>query len=193
MSGQHQQLGFVIDLKRCIGCDTCVVGCKMEHATPPGEFRLKVFDSQGNFQVEKPEGDYPQLGMYWIPTMCHNCTDAPCVSACPTRALWTREADGVVALDTDKCVGCQRCGEECPYDALWFDPVTGKADKCNLCEHRLAEGAGPLCELVCPTRAIHFGDLNDPGSRVSRLLRERENQRLHEASGARPNIFYLAP
>tara|TARA_R110002110_G_scaffold205066_1_gene416750 strand:- start:150678 stop:151265 length:588 start_codon:yes stop_codon:yes gene_type:complete len=195
MPCDRKQLTFVIDLKRCIGCDTCVVGCKMEHATPAGEFRLKVFDSHGNFHVEKPEGQYPNLGMYWIPTMCHHCSDAPCVTACPTQALWNRDADGMVVLDTDKCVGCQRCGEECPYDALWFDPQTGKADKCNMCEHRLEENKGPMCELVCPTRAIHFGDANDPDSNVSTLLRERESevQRLQESAGAQPNIFYLAP
>ena len=188
-----KQYAFVIDLKRCIGCDTCVVGCKMEHSVPLGEFRLKVYDSQQHFQLEKPTGTYPNLDMYWLPTMCHHCQDAPCVDACPTRALWRRDDDGMVVLEHDKCVGCQRCGEECPYDALSFDEDLGTADKCNMCEHRIAEDKAPMCEVVCPTRAIHFGDVADPASKVSRILGEKEHKVLNEADGVRPQIFYLAP
>lgn len=184
---------FVIDLWRCIGCDTCVVGCKMENDVPLGQFRLKVFDSQHNLQLEKPVGSYPNLDMYWLPTMCQHCADAPCVQACPTRALWRRDEDGLVMLDKDKCIGCQRCGEECPYDALAFDAETGTADKCSACEHRLAEQQAPMCQVVCPTRAIHFGDLDDPRSKVHELLATRETRVLAEGSGARPQIHYLSP
>lgn len=187
------QLAFVIDMKRCIGCDTCVVGCKMENAVPLGAFRLQVLDSHRDPVIERPLGAYPQLQQHWLPTMCHHCTEAPCVSACPTRALWRHDENGVVALDKDRCIGCQRCAEECPYDALSFDAHTGVADKCTMCEHRLQQGAAPMCAVVCPTRAIHFGDVDDPGSRVAQLLREREHQRLAESGGAAPNIFYLPP
>ena len=188
-----KQYGFVIDLKRCIGCDTCVVGCKMENSVGLGDFRLKVYDSQQNFQEERPTGTYPNLDMHWLPTMCHHCKDAPCVNACPTRALWRRDDDGMVVLEKDKCVGCQRCGEECPYGALSFNSDVGPSDKCKLCEHRVAEDKAPMCELVCPTRAIHFGDLNDTNSTVSQITREQHTQVLAEESGAQPQIFYLTP
>ena len=193
MSTLNKQFAFVIDLGRCIGCDTCVVGCKMENTVPLGQFRLKVYDSQHNFQFEKPVGRYPDLSMSWLPTMCHHCSDAPCVRACPTGTLWRREADGVVVLDRDKCIGCQRCGEECPYDALSFDPELGTADKCDLCAHRHAESRRPICEMVCPTRAIHFGDINDPVSNLNRQLGKRSHQVLNAGDGTRPNIHYLAP
>jgi len=193
MNTLNKQLAFVIDLKRCIGCDTCVVGCKMENAVPLGQFRLKVYDSQQNFQLEKPVGLYPDLSMSWLPTMCHHCGDAPCVRACPTGTLWRREADGMVVLDRDKCIGCQRCGEECPYDALSFDPDIGTADKCDLCEHRHADGGGPMCVTVCPTGAIHFGDINDPASNLSRQLGKHAHQVLNAEDDVRPNIHYFAP
>jgi Fe-S-cluster-containing dehydrogenase component len=183
------QLGFVIDLHRCIGCDTCMVACKMEHSTPEDVTRLKV--------PEIPCGEIPGAGgarlPAWVPTMCHHCSEAPCVDVCPTRALWRNEEDGAVELAIDRCVGCQRCGDACPYDAIWFDPVSGLADKCDLCENRRERGERPMCELVCPTRAIHFGDLKDDKSTPGRLLGERENRRLNEACGAESNIFYLAP
>ena len=188
-----QRLVFVIDLRRCIGCDTCVVGCKMEHAVPLGAFRQRVLDSERNAEFRRPTGSYPNLSQYWIPTMCSHCESAPCIRACPTRALWRNDTTGAVTLDQDRCVGCRRCEEDCPYDALWFAEETGKADKCDQCVHRHAQGKGPMCELVCPTRAIHFGDAADPGSTVSRLLATREHQVLGESTGAAPKIFYLSP
>lgn len=187
----NSQLAFVIDLKRCIGCDTCVVGCKVEHRIPAGVFRLRVFDSNREPLFEKPQGSFPALSQHWLPTMCHHCTDAPCIEACPTTALWRREADGVVVLDKDKCVGCQRCGEECPYDALSFDADTGTADKCTMCDHRIDDG--PACATVCPTQAIHFGDMHDPTSTVHQLMATREHRRLNESSGAGSQIYYLEP
>lgn len=185
------QLGFVIDLKRCIGCDTCVVGCKVENQIPAGVFRLKVFDAEKAPTPRRPEGGHPQPSQHWLSTMCHHCTEAPCVSACPTTALWRRESNGLVVLDKDKCVGCQRCAEECPYDALSFDVETGTADKCTACDHRIDDG--PACQTVCPTRAIHFGDFNDSQSMVSMLLTTHEHRRLNQSNGAGSQIYYLAP
>lgn len=189
----NTQYAFVIDLKRCIGCDTCVVGCKMENGVPIGSFRLNVFDSNRDAITEKPTGTFPDLQQFWLPNMCQHCEAAPCVTACPTRALWRRDADGVVMLDKDRCIGCQRCAEECPYEALTFDPEIGTADKCSMCEHRLQEGAAPMCAAVCPTRAIHFGDINDPESVVRRLAGSPDAQRMNEGSGSSPQIYYLPP
>jgi len=187
------RMAFVIDLKRCIGCDTCAVGCKMENDVPASRHRLKVLDPLNEPALERPTGAYPELKQHWLPTMCHHCDDAPCVAVCPTRALWKRDEDGIVVLDKDRCIGCRRCEEACPYDALSFDAVTGIADKCSFCDHRLAEGKEPMCQAVCPTRAIHSGDIDDPESAVSRLVAERDTYRLGESSGAGPQIHYLKP
>lgn len=188
-----KQLAFVIDLKRCIGCDTCIIACKVENNVGAGRSRLDVLDSNRDPILEKPQGVYPNLSQYWLPTMCHHCVDAPCITACPTNTLWRREEDGLVMLDVDKCIGCLRCGEECPYDAISFDAETGSADKCTMCEHRISEGLKPSCQEVCPTRAIHFGDVSDESSKVSTLLESREHKVLGESSGANPQIYYLAP
>jgi Fe-S-cluster-containing dehydrogenase component len=191
-SPQQRQLAFVIDLKRCIGCDTCVIGCKVEHDVEPGRFRLKVLDAEERPVFDRPQGVFPNLTQYWLPTMCHHCVDAPCIKVCPTNTLWRRE-DGLVMLDADKCVGCQRCEEACPYDALSFDADHGVADKCDMCANRIADGQTTSCAAVCPTRAIHHGDIMDPESRVSQLLATREHKVLAERSGARPQIYYLEP
>lgn len=189
----NKQMAFIVDMKRCIGCDTCVIACKVENDVETGRFRLKVLDSHRDPIFEKPQGIYPKLTQQWLPTMCHHCVDAPCVSACPTNTLWRRDEDGLVMLDVDKCIGCQRCGEECPYDALSFDEESGAADKCSACAHRVEENLQPSCELVCPTRAIHFGDINDPASKVAQIIATREVKVLAESRGAKPQIYYLEP
>jgi Fe-S-cluster-containing dehydrogenase component len=188
-----KQLAFVIDLKRCIGCDTCVIACKVENDVGTGRFRLQVLDDARQPIYEKPQGVFPNLSQTWLPTMCHHCAEAPCVSACPTDTLWRREEDGLVMLDAEKCVGCLRCAEECPYDALSFDALHGTADKCSACAHRVEVGQAPSCAVVCPTRAIHFGDIHDPESKVAQLLATREHKVLAESRGAKPQIFYLEP
>jgi Fe-S-cluster-containing dehydrogenase component len=96
-------------------------------------------------------------------------------------------------LDVEKCVGCQRCAEACPYDALSFDEVHGTADKCTACAHRVAKDQAPSCAMVCPTRAIHFGDIHDPTSKVAQILATREYKVLAEGRGAKPQIYYLEP
>jgi molybdopterin-containing oxidoreductase family iron-sulfur binding subunit/tetrathionate reductase subunit B len=187
------QLGFVIDLRRCIGCDTCVIACKVEHEVPLGSFRLRVLDSGGSATIERPTGTFPKLSQFWVPTMCHNCVAAPCAQVCPANALERSPHDGLVKLDTDKCVGCRRCEEACPYDALSFDQASGVADKCDMCAGRRSEGLDPSCVVVCPTRAIHVGDLGDPASPLAKLVEGRDQQVLNESGGAQPQIVYLQP
>ena len=79
---------------------------------------------------------------------CNHCKDAPCVDICPTEALFTRE-DGIVDFDKDRCIGCKSCMQACPYDALYIDPETSTAAKCNYCAHRVDVGLEPACVNVC--------------------------------------------
>ena len=98
---------IVVDLDRCIGCHGCEIACKNENNIALGEYWNKV--------VERgPFGEYPDLEMYFLPTMCQQCQDAPCVNVCPTGASY-RDADGMVLVDKEKCIGCKYCMMACPY------------------------------------------------------------------------------
>ena len=114
---------------------------------------------------------------------------APCVSACPTGASHYASG-GVVLVNPDKCTGCKACMAACPYDARYVHP-DGYADKCTLCIHRVEQGQDPACVSVCPTRCMHFGDLDDPESQVSRLLVSRKAHQVLPEAGTKPRIFYL--
>src|ERR671936_2404137 len=153
--------GFVIDNRKCIGCHACTVACKSEHQVPLGVDRTWVK------YIEK--GTFPNNRRLFTVMRCNHCEFAPCVAICPVTALHTR-ADGVVDFNSDRCIGCKACLQACPYDALYIDPDTHTAAKCNFCTHRLELGLQPSCVAVCPEQAIIAGDMSDPTSEISRLL-----------------------
>ncbi len=173
--------GFVIDQTKCIGCHACTVACKTEHQVPLGVNRTWVK------YVEK--GTWPDTSRFFSVMRCNHCTDAPCVAICPTKALYTR-SDGIVDFDTSRCIGCKSCMQACPYDALYIDPDEHTAQKCNYCAHRVEVGVEPACVIVCPEEAIISGDLDDPTTKIARMVAtDRLSQRSLE-QGTKPNLWY---
>lgn len=174
--------GFLIDQRSCIGCHACTVACKSEHDVPLGVFRTWVK------YVEK--GEFPNTRRHFLVERCNHCENAPCVAVCPTKALFTRE-DGIVDFDRDRCIGCKSCMQACPYDAIYIDPDTHTAAKCNFCAHRIDQQLQPACVAVCPEEAIIFGDLDDPTTRISQLIGRESIAVRRPEQGTKPKLFYL--
>lgn len=174
--------GFAIDQRSCIGCHACTVACKQEHGVELGVFRTWVkYIEQGTF---------PDTRRYFSVLRCNHCDDAPCIEICPVKSLFRRE-DGIVDFDPARCIGCKACLNACPYDALYIDPNSKTAAKCNFCTHRVDVGLKPSCEVVCPTGAIVSGDLDDPASRISRLIETEGTQVRAPEQGTSPKVFYV--
>ncbi len=174
--------GFVIDQDRCIGCHACTVACKDEHKVPVGVFRTWVK------YIEK--GAFPDSSRHFGVMRCNHCDQAPCVEICPTSALFKRD-NGIVDFDSSRCIGCKSCMQACPYDALYIDPATSTAAKCNFCAHRVEVNLEPACVVVCPTQAIMTGDLDDPQSRVSRIIATQKVTSRKPHKGTQPKLFYV--
>jgi len=202
-----KKLGLVIDLDTCVGCHACVVSCKSWNSpgygapladldaygeAPSGSFlnRIHTFEA-------KQEGRPAQVVHF--PKSCLHCEDAPCVTVCPTGASYKRQADGIVLVNEDWCIGCGLCAWACPYGAREMDRAAGVMKKCTLCVDRIYNDnlpevdREPACVRTCPAGARHFGDLGDPDSAVSRLVAERGGIDLMPEQGTKPVNKYLPP
>ena len=173
--------GFVIDQDVCIGCHACTVACKTEHEVPLGVNRTWVK------YIEK--GTWPDTRRFFSVMRCNHCSDAPCVTICPTSALFKR-SDGIVDFDTSRCIGCKSCMQACPYDALYIDPHDNTAQKCNYCVHRVEVGLEPACVVVCPEQAIIAGDLDDPASKIAAIVAAGDLSQRALERGTKPNLWY---
>jgi Fe-S-cluster-containing dehydrogenase component/formate-dependent nitrite reductase membrane component NrfD len=172
----------VLDQTRCIGCHACTTACKSENEVPVGVTRTYVKSAD--------VGTFPQARRAFQVTRCNQCTDAPCVTACPTEAMYKRP-DGIVDFDKEICIGCKACMAACPYDAIFINPEDHSAEKCNMCAHRIDAGLEPACVSVCPTGAILVGDGNDPTSKVAQLVARRPALVRRPEKETGPGVFYL--
>ncbi len=173
---------MVVDLRRCIGCHACQVACKAELGTPLGVYRSWVKVVQ--------KGRYPNVSLSFLPSLCNNCENPICVRNCPTQATYRRE-DGIVMQDPHRCIGCKYCIASCPYDVRYLDPLKGVVQKCTWCHHRVDVGLEPACVNACPTRALIFGDMNDPESEISKVLASNAVQVLKPERDTLPHVFYI--
>jgi molybdopterin-containing oxidoreductase family iron-sulfur binding subunit len=202
---------MVIDLKRCYGCYACVMGCKVKNHTPPGVFWARILKGE--------RGTFPNTIRQALPVLCMQCEEPSCMEVCPTGATQKLE-NGIVIVDKDMCMGCKYCIMACPYgarysvekwesyfpDGLELSPYeefakqaweskcgVGVATKCDFCRDRLEEGKEPACVDVCPAKARTFGDLDDPDSEVSVLIRRHRGAVLNPELGNEPKVYYLEP
>ncbi len=179
--GQRPKWGKVLDQTRCIGCHACTTACKAENEVPLSVTRTYVKSVE--------VGYFPQTQRSFQVTRCNMCEDAPCVAACPTAAMYQRE-DGLVDFNKFICIGCKACIAACPYDAIFINPEDHSAEKCNFCSHRLDSGLEPACVVVCPVEAIFVGDLNDPASRVAKVVNREPVVVRRPEKETRPKVFY---
>ncbi len=212
--------GMVIDLDRCVGCAACAVICKVENSvtssTPEDYEKRRMIE--WNRVVTVFKGKFPNVNASIMPLLCNHCEQAPCVKVCPVGATYKRE-DGLVLIRYERCLGCKYCMEACPYQQRFFNfyqqetkdyhnpdvprRIAGIVEKCTFCSHRLdkaiaegrkigsPDGVEPACVAACPASTRTFGDLEDPGSEVSMLLRTRRNYQLRAELGTVPQVYYL--
>ena len=185
-----KRYAMVIDLRRCIGCDACMVACKAEFDVPLGVFRTWV--------PYKVVGTYPNVKKQFLPRLCNHCDDPPCVRACPVEATFKVEDGGFVLQRYERCIGCKACMASCPYNARFMLPkhrtytdITSVVDKCTFCHHRVTQGLVPACVQTCIGRSRVFGDINAPKSEVSYLVSHMPTQVLRPEQGTKPHVFYI--
>jgi complex iron-sulfur molybdoenzyme family reductase subunit beta len=260
-----RQLAMVMDLNKCIGCQTCTTACKTQWTnrngreymywnnveTHPGtgyprkwEESGGGFDESGNLKPgripdldrdygapfdlnyeaalnplakpatgEPPElaplrmphwgpnwdedqgaGEYPNSFYFYLPRICNHCTNPACLAACPRKAIYKREEDGIVLIDQERCRGYQHCVAACPYKKVYFNPLFKRSEKCIFCYPRIEQGLPPACAQQCVGRIRFVGFLDDADGPVYKLVTKwKVALPLHAEFGIQPNVYYVPP
>ena len=144
------QWGFTFTQENCVQCHACEAACKAWRLVEPGVRWRRVSNVW--------QGDYPNTRSSTVTVACQHCARPDCIGVCPTEAISKRDADGIVLVDRDRCIGCKACLEACPFDVPQFG-VDGTMQKCDLCfgeARTVQEGreTAPPCVATCPTQAI---------------------------------------
>jgi molybdopterin-containing oxidoreductase family iron-sulfur binding subunit len=211
---------YALNLTRCIGCRKCVHACVQENnqsRNPEIQYIRVLRMPHGSFDLDQSEHNYapatvPEKGYFYMPVQCQQCRNPPCVKVCPVHATW-QETDGITVIDYNWCIGCRYCEAACPYWARHFNFTKpsipkerlnpemsylgnqprhqGVMEKCHFCIQRTRAGRYPACLEVCPAGARKFGNILDPNSEVSYILRtKRVFIQLKEELGTSPRFFY---
>jgi len=146
-----------------------------------------------NWDEDTASGEYPNNYHFYLPRLCNHCTKPACLEACPVRAIYKREEDGIVLVDADKCQGTRLCNQACPYDKMYFNHVKGISQKCIFCFPRLEQGVAPACARQCPGRLRFVGFLEDDGPIAKLVYEWKVALPLHPEFGTEPNVFYVPP
>jgi protein NrfC len=178
---------MVIRQGLCIDCEQCIKACKDTNSVPDYGYRTRILTKIVNDAVGRKRE--------FIPILCNHCNEAPCTRACPTKATYKNKENGIVMMESKKCIGCKMCILACPYEARYFNAQRHAIDKCNFCwDTRLSKGEKlTACSYVCPTGARIFGDMSDPENVVYKMVHQIEKQVwvLRPESGTKPNVFYM--
>jgi tetrathionate reductase subunit B len=208
---------FLVDTYACVGCGLCVKACKLENEIPYESNVTRtwveryVITKDGKFHADSPKGardgflstkidigegkteDIKKEDIdkaYFVPKLCNQCENPPCVQVCPVGATYQTQ-DGVVLVDRTWCIGCGYCIMACPYGVRFFHPVYHTAEKCNFCYHRITKGLKTACVEACPFGARRIGNIKDPDDPVTKVIMTQRVGILKEEYGTKPQVFYL--
>jgi Fe-S-cluster-containing dehydrogenase component len=194
-----------IQINKCIGCGRCVEACKDENDVPREPFFFRtwveryVITRDGAVAVQNIDralrgsvdvgAEKETMRSFFVPKLCNQCDNPPCVQVCPVGATFTTE-DGVILVDDERCIGCGYCIQACPYGARYLHPIKKTADKCTFCYHRVTRGHLPACVEVCPTQARIFGDVQRNASPLVRFKRMNKLHVLKAHLNTEPKVVY---
>ena len=163
------RMGVLVDTTLCVGCRRCEYACKNAHGIESGS--LSDYDDRSVFEkmrrpdtgaltvVNEFENDKESGLPIDVKVQCMHCDYPACVSACIVGAF-SKQENGAIIWDTDKCIGCRYCIVACPFQIPVFEyhkTIQPNIMKCDFCYERTGQGSIPACVEVCPMEALTYG------------------------------------
>jgi Fe-S-cluster-containing dehydrogenase component len=186
--------GMVININKCTGCYNCFLTCRDEFAGNdyPGYAVGQPMSGMNWIKlIEKERGQYPKVKVAYTPVTCMQCEDAGCMKVAEGGAVY-RRGDGIVIIDPEKAKGQKQIVGGCPYRVIEWNEEKQVGQKCIMCAHMLDKGEKvPRCVESCPTGALLFGDLDDPGSEIAKVMGGGKTEALHAEYGMQDKVRYL--
>ena len=142
---------IAVDVTRCIGCHSCELACAVAHSAAKTLVGALSEDPRPKCRVH-----VEPIERSSVPMQCRHCSDAPCVTVCPSGALGRDSDDDPVLYSPRQCIGCNNCLTACPFGSITPGPAGRKIVKCDLCVDRLQAGEQPACCQACPCAALSF-------------------------------------
>lgn len=146
------QMGFIHNNVDCIGCRACEIACKDKNGLEAGPRLRRVQYIEG--------GTFPNVFAFKINMSCNHCAEPACLPTCPTGAIFKRQKDGIVDIDSTLCIGCRKCEAACPFGAPQYDPNLNIVSKCNMCVDEQDVGRKPYCVAACMMRVLDVGPID---------------------------------
>lgn len=182
-----KQLAFSVDINKCTGCKACQIACKDRSNLPVGVSWRRVFQYEGGEWIDQNGQMVPSnVYAYSVSSACAHCEKPICMEVCPTSSI-TKRADGIVLIDSDRCIGCRYCSWACPYGAPQFNEERNVMTKCDMCYDLVDKGERPACVESCPYRAMDFGPLDELQARYGTLA---DPAPLPDPSITKPSVVY---
>jgi selenate/chlorate reductase subunit beta len=147
-----------------------------------------------NWDEDEGAGEFPNSRYFYLPRICNHCSNPACLAACPNKAIYKREEDGLVVIDQERCRGYRYCVKACPYGKVYFNLQTQKSEKCIGCYPRVEKGEAPACVKQCTGRIRFWGYRDDKDGPIHKLVDQwKVALPLHAEYGTEPNVFYVPP
>lgn len=185
--------GMVIDVDKCIACYACFNACKDEfwgNDYPPYSLGIKRREQTLIRLVKRERGRFPHVKVSYMPILCMQCGDPPCAKVARDNAIYKRR-DGIVLIDPYKAAAQKEIVDACPYHVVSWNDEEGIPQTCTFCVHRVEGGKIPRCVQACPSGALLFGDLDDEGSEVSKIVKNGLAEPYHPEYNTKPSVYYM--
>lgn len=182
---------MIIDVAKCHDCNNCFLSCKDEYVDNdfPGYSVPQPWHGHRWMNIMRKErGQYPIIDVAYLPVLCMQCDNAPCIKTAKDGAIYKRP-DGIIIIDPVKAKGQKNVINACPYGAIWWNEELEVSQKCTFCAHLLDDGwTKTRCVQSCPTGALSVHHVED--AETQEIIKTEKLEVYQPEHKTSPRVYY---